>query len=298
MIGRIALVAVLAIALSAGGAYAAPTCAGDFVCPYGYAADSTKGTSETLTVEECCKRDSTMKSFPVCKDASSGGGTATQAASVDEVSWLVQDGNGFVRSVGKYRGICFTVLVNDFECNPNGLDSATTTCCSKKRPVYLQFKLPTSTVTSISGTGGTSTGKKCKLSYGTAVVTSNGLKRISKWSIPATGVTDTSFVNVPLTWKRNAKATTVCLYSDYTADDSCQFEEICGLNRADTDALAVPDASGSYQNGCEMRIVGRATAASSACCTPTFAVDAFDSNAENRLADGAPAGQTIELHGV
>jgi hypothetical protein len=226
-------------------------------------------------------------SFPTCSDASSGGSAALQAALADDSSWSVQDGNGFTRSLGRYRGICFTILVNDNECNPNG--GAGDACCTTKKPQFVQFKLPAATVTQISST------KKCKLSYGSPVATVNGLKRISKWSTP-TGDATTKFFNVPLVWKKNAKATTMCVYSDYTADDSCQFEDICGL--MDGDSLAAPSSAGNYDTGCEIRIVGRAKPGSSACCTPTFAVESFDSNTENRLAAGAPAGQTIELVGA
>jgi hypothetical protein len=137
------------------------------------------------------------------------------------------------------------------------------------------------------------TTKKCKLSYGTPIATANALKRITKWSEIGTA-NKPKYFNLPLTWKKGARTTTMCVYSDYTADASCKFESICGL--AGGDKAPVPDDAGNFDDGCEFRIVGRKIAGSSACCAPTFAVESFDSNAENRLSGDAVT--QIELHGV
>jgi len=280
MFVRVAVAAVLAISLSAG-ANATNVCDGvtgftDY-CPYGYTPlTGTSVPATALSVKNCCVRDTTLKSFPACDDASSGSTGAVQVVDAEDGSWLVQDGQGFTRSLGRYKAMCFNILVNDNLCN------TADACCTTKRPAYMQFKLAADSLTAAP---------RCKFSYGTAVATLNGLKRI-KWTSPTDDAT-TRFVNVPLVWKKNAKATTMCIYSDYSVGDTCEFETVCGLSG---DSPAVPDASGNYDDGCEMRIVGRAKAGSAACCTPTFSVDAFDSNTENRVA-GAEVTQ-IELRGV
>jgi hypothetical protein len=281
MIGRVAVVAVLAIALSAGGAQAL-TCSADFNCPYGYAANATSADLTTLSVANCCERDASLVSFPVCNATSSAGSTAVQALTADDSSWMVQDGNGFTRSVGRYVGMCFSIRIDTANCDA----VADPTCCTARAPAYLQFKVPASTTIN----------SKCRLSYGTGIANVNSLKRITKWSSVGSGDTTAKFVNVPVTFKKNQRTSTICLYSIYSAveDNSCDFEDICGLSGADP---LVPDANGNYDKGCELRILGRKSAASSACCTPTFAVEDFDSTVENRLADGASSG-TIELHGV
>lgn len=281
MIGRVAVVAVLAIALSASGAYAV-TCSADFECPYGYAANVTSANLEDLSVANCCERDATLASFPVCNATSSGGSTAVQALTADDSSWMVQDGNGFTRSLGKFVGMCFSIRIDTANCNP--LD---TKCCSSKAPSYLQFKVPAAT----------NIAAKCRLSYGSAIANVNSLKRVTKMTSIGSDGNAAKYVNVPVTFRKNQRTATICLYSIYSADDAnaCDFEKICGLSG---ETPAVPDANGNYDKGCELRIVGRKSAASSACCTPTFAVEDFDSTVENRLADGSAAGGTIELHGV
>ena len=51
----------------------------------------------------------------------------------------------------------------------------------------------------------------------------------------------------------------------------------------------VPDSDGHYDKGCELRLVGRKGAASSACCAPTFSVASFDPTEESRVMAAAPA---------
>lgn len=275
----VTLVALLSSATRAVDA----TCAtSPNICPFGYKADIAKAESTTETIENCCVQDTDIVSFPACSATLSGGASAIQAPTFDDVSWLLQDNNGFTRTVGKYTGMCFTVLVDDNDCG------AASNCCTKKRPSYMQFKLTDAMVTAAKTA-------KCNLSYGTGVATANGLKRITKWN---TAGTAGKFINLPLVWRRNAKTTSVCVYSVYSASNAnvCDFETICGLSG---EVPAVPDASGNYANGCELRAVGRASATSSACCAPTFSVEAFDSTAENRLAAGGAASSgIIELSGI
>lgn len=257
-------------------------------CPYGYKALAGAGTvpAGSYTVERCCERDTTLAAFPMCNAASSGGNGAVQATTADDASWMVQDGNGFTRSVGRFTGVCFSVKIDTSEC------TAGTKCCSERAPSYLQFKIADAMYA-------TATNVKCKLSYGTAISNVNGIKRIAKWSSVGTSAADTAkFFNVPITWRKGAKTATVCLYSTNTVEGTldCTFENICGVKPGDD--ATVPDDNGNYDKGCELRLIGRKNAASSACCAPTFAVESFDSTVENRLANGSPAGGTIELRGV
>jgi len=277
----IVILAAAALAL-ASTAHAQGTCADNTtICPYGYTDDASKAASTTVTIENCCLQDSAIVSFPACSATGAGGATAIQAPTSDDTSWLVQDGSGFTRTVGKFTGMCFTVLVDNNDCGVAGA------CCTAKRPAYMQFKITDAMVAAAKTA-------KCRLSYGNGVSTVNGLKRITKWNAAGTGG---KFINLPLTWRRNAKTTTICVYSAYTASDTnvCDFETICGLSG---DTPTVPDEAGTYANGCELRIVGRKTAASSACCTPSFAVEAFDSTTENRMAGGGEGSSAIELNGV
>jgi len=285
MFVRVAVAAVLAISLSAGGAYAV-TCTVDAgaICPYGYKITAViADLAKDASIENCCIQDEAVVSFPACKAPVSGGTTAIQAPTSEDTSWLVQDGSGYTRTVGRYTGMCFTVLVDNNDCDA----VANPACCTAKRPAYVQFKINADMHLAATSTA------KCRLSYGTGIANANSLKRITSWAAAGTG----KYVNLPLTWKKNAKTTTVCVYSVYSASatNECDLETICGVGAVPT----APDEDGNYAaDGCELRIVGRKTAASSACCTPTFAVEAFDSTVENRLADGAPATATIELHGV
>jgi hypothetical protein len=254
-------------------------------CPYGYTPKTVNAVAmkdpATPTVALCCERDTGMRSFPVCTDTSSAGSTGLQAPTLDATSWSVQDGNGFVRSLNKYKGMCFSVLVDDSDCMSDG--GVATACCSSRRPTFVQVKLPPTMVT-------TTGSKNCRLSYGTGVANVNSLKRITKWSTAGLGTSsEAKFFNVPITWKKGAKTATVCLYSNYAADPACTFEKICGVDGT------VPDLNGNYDGGCELRIVGRKVSGSSACCAPTFSVESFDSNSENRLAGGGEASSSATI---
>lgn len=289
MFVRVAIAAVLAIALSATRASAAlgdcapsgdPTFDATAYCPYGYAKkQSDPPLTSAATVANCCQRATDIVSFPECTAASSGGSGAVQAITADDSSWLVQDGNGFTRTVGKYTGMCFNIKIDTSDCN-----SADTKCCTSKPPMFLQFKVPSATT--IDAT--------CKLSYGTAVANANSVKRVAKWIEVGSDANAAKFFNVPITWKKGSKTGTACLYSLADVSDGCKLENVCGVGATPT----VPDANGSYDAGCELRVVGRKGAASSACCAPTFSIMSFDSSVENRLAGGAPASEKIELHGV
>lgn len=251
-------------------------------CPYGYVPVTVTTVAAQVsalpTVEACCARDTTVASFPVCTDVASGRVGAVQASTPDDASWAVQDGNGFTRTVGKFTGMCFTIRIDDSDCTVGHK------CCTAKPPAYLQFKV------------GTAPGTGCKVSYGTAVANVNSLKRITKWLTVGSVTADTaSYFNVPVTWKKGSKTGTACIYSLVTpAATNCMLESICGVNAGGD----VPDLNGNYDKGCELRLVGRKSAASAACCAPTFSVTSFDSTEENRLAGGAPASGNIELQGV
>lgn len=285
---RVAAAAVVVMAMSASPALAAFDCvpasppagwtdaAG--YCPYGYAAKEG-GTTVTgaPTVAACCQRATDIMAFPECNTAVSAGATGLQAIVADDSSWKVQDGNGFTRSVGKYTGMCFSVKIDQADCDKVN-DKV---CCTSKPPAFLQFKVNASPDAS------------CRLSYGGANANPQALKRITAWqSVGTVANTDAAkFFNVPIVWKKGSKTGTACLYTLDTDAPSCMFEKVCGLNDA-----RVPDATGSYDEGCELRVIGRKGPASTACCAPTMSVTSFDSLDENRLA-GAPASGKIELQG-
>jgi len=282
VLARLALATTLAIALGGGRASAgdpgpcAPTGVANFdadtYCPYGYAKKlSDPPLITAATVENCCQRDTSIAAFPVCNSTNSGGAAAMQAPSGDDASWLVQDGNGFTRSVGKYTGMCFSVRIDTSDCT--GGDPR---CCTSKPPAFLQFKVANSTAIS----------SKCKISYGTATANTASLKRITSWLSVGSGDADkANYFNVPITWKKGSKTGTACMYSIDAADASCPLDTVCGIGANPT----VPDANGNYDKGCELRLVGRKGAASSACCAPTFSVASFDPNEESRLMAAAPA---------
>lgn len=102
MPARVAAAAVVVAVLSAGMADATVACTAD-ICPYGYARNTATDVA-ALTVELCCDQDTGIISFPKCNSPTSGGSTGVQALSSDATSWLVQDGNGFTRTVNKFTG--------------------------------------------------------------------------------------------------------------------------------------------------------------------------------------------------
>lgn len=283
---RVAVAAVAVLALSATPALAAFDCIpaspptgwtdAEGYCPYGYVAKEGGSTiTAAPTVAACCKRATDIMAFPECNTAVSAGATGLQARVADDSSWKVQDGNGFTRSVGKYTGMCFSIKIDKADCAPGD-----TVCCTSKPPAFMQFK-----VNAAPADG-------CRLSYGGANANPQGLKRITAWQSIGTTSDDTAkFFNVPIVWKKGSKTGTACLYTLDQDTPACMFEKVCGLNDA-----RVPDATGSYDEGCEVRVIGRKGPASSACCAPTMSVTSFDSLDENRLA-GAPASGKIELQG-
>lgn len=336
MFVRVAVAAVLAIALSAGGARAAAgacgtipngvTCAAnllwdelaqaantasptpdeccvsevkcsasaafdaDTFCPYGYTnavvAAANLRSSADPTVELCCAADATvLNDFPICANGV-GGASAVQAQDSADTNWAVHDGTGFTRTVGQYTGMCFSLTTAN-DC-AFGSEATKAKCCTKKPPTYLQFKLPQTAGTPTARANALAALSKCKVSYGSDTANARALKRITTWTKPAGDVTQ--YFNLPVTFKRGQKQATMCVYALNAAPGGidCSWTNLCGLDLDPVTAAAL---------GCEIRMVGKATAASSACCSPTLSIDAFDSS-ESRLADGAPASATIELHGM
>jgi len=335
MFVRVAVAAVLAISLSAAGAYAdctgnsavcvdgyvfsiagtppgsggfcdgttcetsltghavccvATSCTGlatDY-CPYGYKA---KAGSEAFavalhSVDKCCVEDTTVvDDFPVCQNGI-GGASALQALDSADTNWAVHDGTGFTRTVGQYTGMCFSLTTAN-DC-AFGNEATKAKCCTKKPPTYLQFKLPQTAGTPTARTNALAALNKCKVSYGSDTANARALKRITTWTKPNGDATQ--YFNLPVTFKRGQKQATMCVYALNAAPGGidCSWTNLCGLDLDPATAAAL---------GCEIRMVGKATAASSACCSPTLSIDAFDSS-ESRLADGAPASATIELQGV
>lgn len=331
MFVRVAVAAVLAISLSAGGANATQCLANvvcvalntipnpaltweapatdqaccvsnikctnaafdaDTFCPYGYknavAAAMAEKNAGDPTVEVCCAADATVvNDFPICNVVGGvGGADAVQAQDSADTNWAVHDGTGFTRTVGQYTGMCFSLTTAN-DC-AFGSEATKAKCCTKKPPTYLQFKLPQTAGTPTARTNALAALNKCKVSYGSDTANARALKRITTWTKPAGD--ETQYFNLPVTFKRGQKQATMCVYSLNAAPGGidCSWTNLCGLDLDPVTAAAL---------GCEIRMVGKATAASSACCSPTLSIDAFDSS-ESRLADGAPASATIELHGM
>jgi hypothetical protein len=268
-------------------------------CPYGYAPLTTSPGSilTGFTIEKCCGRDGTA-SFPVCSSVTNG---AVQAPDAGDTNWAIQDNSGFVRTVGQYTGMCFSVTINN-DCS-FGDDTVASKCCAGKAPAFMSFKIPT--LAAVTGEEranvfAAAKFKQCKVAYGSPTTTARSVKRIGRWT-SANINDDTQFFNVPLTFRRGQKQTTVCMYTlnqAATKDDvDCSWEHICGLAVA-TGTPPVPDAdTGSYALGCEVRLIGRRATSSSLCCSPTMSVEDFESGGENRLAAATSTAATIELIG-
>jgi hypothetical protein len=346
--GRVAVAAVLAIALSAAGASAVPcgdaagtvclgtytysadaeetgalcdvadngvcegsskaqsccvattTCKGldEGFCPWGYAALMTDpGTIEAgFTIETCCGRDG-IASFPVCSTVSKG---AIQAPDAADTNWAIQDGAGFVRTVGQYTGMCFSVTINN-DCEFADEAVASKCCVPNKVPAFMSFKIPTAT----GATGeeratvlAANTFGRCKVAYGSPTASVRSLRRITRWTTVANG-DDTRYVNLPLSFRRGQKQTTVCVYTHNKASNGgydCSWEHLCGLAVA-AGTPPIPDDATGFVTGCELRLIGRKSTKSSLCCSPTVSVEDFDSSAENRLASANSSSSVIELFG-
>jgi hypothetical protein len=274
-------------------------------CAYGYATKLIGGATPQLTntalftIESCCVSAGTM-AFPACKAASGMFQNNVQAPEADDTNWAVQDGTGFSRSVGRYTGMCFGVTINN-DCRMSTAGTyVTDKCCKSKAPAFFQFKMGTEDAA--TGARATVLGAtnlpKCKLSYGTATATARSLKRI-KWQAEAAATDLARYVNIPMTFKRGQKQATICLYAldADAAGQDCSWENLCGLAG---ETPVVPNAdTGSYAAGCELRLTGRVGSTTSACCSPTFSVDQFDSGAEGMLAASSTTSitQRIELIG-
>lgn len=121
--------------------------------------------------------------------------------------------------------MCFSIRIDSLGC------TAGHKCCASKPPAYLQFKIGSATAPDTT----------CKVSYGTAVADVNSIKRINKYLTIGASGNAASYFNVPITWKKNSKTGTACIYSlDTTL--TCKLESICGLNGA---TPAVSDANGN-----------------------------------------------------
>jgi hypothetical protein len=260
-------------------------------CPYGYktavvdTATLDDKTSDDPTVELCCDSDATVvDDFPTCKGGI-GGDTAVQAQDASDTNWAVHDGNGFTRTVGVYSGMCFSLTINN-DCS-SGSEAMKAKCCAKKPMSYLQFKLPKTWLTPGDRKTALANLAKCKVSYGSDTVNARALKRVTTAAWKTSG--DVQLVNIPVSFKRGQRQATVCVYalSDAPGTLDCSWSNLCGIDTADVEA--------SPSKGCEIRMVGKAPT-SSACCSPTLSIDAFDSS-ENRLAAGGN-GSIIELVGA
>lgn len=268
-------------------------------CPYGLKADTTGTPHEiaanAIAVHKCCVEDtSKLDAFPKCWAPGVAGATAMQALDADDTNWGIQDNSGFGRSLGKYGGICFAITTKH-DCSL-GDEVVAPQCCTSRLPAYLQVKLPTTLGASgdQSAPAAALTGA-CRLSYGSELANARSLKRITKLTA-ANGDATTAkaqYVNVPLAFKKNQRQITVCLYTLSAAPGSidCSWDKICGLSGT---SPVVNDATG-YATGCQVRMVGRKSAGSAACCTPAFSVDAFDSSESRLAANAAQSGPVFNL---
>lgn len=265
-------------------------------CPYGYKLLTGTTPATALTVETCCEReiavaaaDATNVAFHTCTSSRAAGAGGVQALSPDDSNWSLQDDNAWARQLGRFTGMCFSVTI-DNDCSAAETLIAST-CCTTAAPAFLQFKMPTDAgVTDDTGVATPLTSRsltlkstnlpRCKLSYGPAAGTLRSLKPVPRWQVVETGAS-ARYVNIPLTFRKGSKQTTVCLYTNNLIKTGvdCTWERMCGFSDE-----TVPTVAGSYAKGCEMRIVGRKRITSAQCCSPTYSVESFAST-PMRLAD-------------
>jgi hypothetical protein len=243
-----------------------------------------------LTTTNCCERDDSRSAFATCDSAAGGGAGAgaAQAPTEADGSWVFQDAAATPQALDRFTGLCFSVRVSPSNCADHGDPLAAPKCCTKKPPSVLQFKIATPDAPSVkAGSRRHATLAslaKCGLSWAPGGArTTRALRRINKWEQVAAG-DHAQYFNVPTAFPSKARQATFCLYTNGAADGAvdCSWESICGLKdgSAPMDYGAVPFGEGAAENeyaqGCEVRLVGRRSAATSQCCSPPMALVSFD----------------------
>lgn len=298
------LVAVVAQTTMAAAQQKTPTCAdadgdGSSFCTltpgYKLKTSSPIADPSLLTISNCCERDDSRAAFPACDAAAplGVGMGGVQAPIEGDTSWTFQDAAGFAQQLDRFTGLCFSIVISRGECEDVADPLAAPKCCTSKPPAALQFKLAAPSAPSVQA-GSRRAGAlanlaaKCGISWASgSVVSTRGLKRVSRWERVAEG-DHAQFFNVPLRFASSGRArqATFCLYTNNAADagTDCSWESICGLKDGSVpfvyfseegDGRSLPN---EYAQGCEVRLVGRRSPASSQCCSPPMSLVSFDSD--------------------
>lgn len=249
--------------------------------------------------QECCAPAASL--FPSCAESVPPSGA--QALSPGDSAWAFQGGGpAFTRFKGKQTGLCFSInLRNDCQAAPGS-----PACCPPaasspaKQPAFLQVKLPSPDAVAGVSPARAATLRlidRCKLSYGLATATVNGVKRFPRaFNVSATAVASGGgagedppgtasglLFSVPLSFSASAQSVDFCLFTTNGAGGvdeqgervACRWERICGL-----DDGSVPPG-GDRSLGCQFRLIGSKRAASSPCCTAPLTLTAYDGSKES-----------------
>lgn len=275
----------------------APTCSTSTTCAFGYrntGAATPTGNGCTACADltclfggcaECCEPVQSV--FPTC--AASVGPLAYQALRANDSSWAFRSkGVPFVRFTGVQTGMCFSINLRN-TCAGQGPTSAC--CLPSKPPAFLQLKLPTTVSDSFAVRKSTLNRlDRCRLAYGLATATTNGLKGFPRalevaGSRALPGTAPSRVFNLPLpTISSAASSIDFCLFTNAVIDPNtqlnCSWESICGLKDG-----SVPSATTTpFQDrsiGCEVRLIGGGSRrASLPCCSVPMGITAFDGSRE------------------
>jgi hypothetical protein len=281
------------------------SCSQTTVCAFGYvntgespspALGGCDGTTcRTGGAAACCAPAKSV--FPTC--ATSVPTTGLQGDATNDVSWAFRSTGGFTRFKGKMTGMCFSInLRNDCSGGASALQSAC--CLPRKNPAFLQFKAPHPDA--LAGIAGTESRlatlkllDRCRLSYGLATATINGIKRFPRVvdvaaAEAAPGNKASRVYNLPLSLSSSAQSVEFCLFTNsaQSVDPetnnavNCSWENICGLLSPDTSVPAPGAADKDRSLGCQFRLIGRAdTRVSAPCCTAPMTLTTYDGTHES-----------------
>lgn len=253
----------------------------------------------------CCAPAKSV--FPTCETSVPPAGK--QALATNDASWAFRStGSGFTRFKGKLTGMCFSInLRNDCSAGDASLASS---CCTQRNPTFFQVKLAhPDALTGITGAESRLATLKlldrCRLSYGLATATINGIKRFPRVvDVAATeaapGNKASRVYNLPLSLSSSAQSVEFCLFTNsaQSVDPetnntvNCSWENICGLLPGDLSVPSPSDPSDKDRSlGCQFRLIGRAdTRVSAPCCTAPMTLTTYDGTHESSAAS-VPTGR-------
>lgn len=204
-----------------------------------------------------------------------------------------------MRFTGAQTGMCLSINLRN-ACAGQGQSSAC--CLPSKPPAFLQLKLPMTISESFAVRKSTLNRlDRCRLAYGIATATTNGLKGFPRalevaGSQALPGTAPSRVFNLPLpSISTAASSVDFCLFTNAAIDPDtqldCTWESICGLKDGSvpdvaTDTPPLEDRS----LGCEVRLIGGGSRrASLPCCSVPMGITGFDGSRESLKT--APAGR-------